>query len=172
MNAPLHLLMARDLGGAVGLRGGLPWTQRGDLKAFAQLTRGSVVLMGRATLESLPRPSGMPLPGRLLVTVSRAPVAWGHRALSPEAGLTLARQLSLERCGGTPVWLIGGAQLTAALAPQLVGAHLTLVQARAQADTFLPDLPLQLVETGPWQQGPRDEHPWRQEVWRAQPRTH
>lgn len=165
MNPRLQLIMARDLGGAIGLNGALPWQQRGDLRHFARLTRGHVILMGRATLDSLPAPRGLPLPGRVLVTVSRRPVPWGHQALNPQAGLALARELSLRHCEGRPVWLIGGAQLTQALASEIDEAELTLIQTQAAGDAWLPQLGLQLVSAGPWQQHPGDDHPWRQEHW-------
>lgn len=67
------LIYATNLSGAIGKittefpGGTLPWTkQRGDLKHFLLTTKGSIVIMGKNTWESIKRP----LVGRVNIVVS------------------------------------------------------------------------------------------------------
>src|SRR3546814_20660066 len=64
------LIAARASNGAIGYQGTIPWHAPHDLKQFASLTRGAILIMGRATFESLPGP----LPGRVSIELgSRRP---------------------------------------------------------------------------------------------------
>ena len=56
----MNLIAAADLNWGIGKDGNLLTHLSGDLKYFKQKTSGKVVVMGRATLESLP--GGNPLP--------------------------------------------------------------------------------------------------------------
>ncbi|MDR1909065.1 MAG: dihydrofolate reductase, partial [Spirochaetaceae bacterium] len=71
----VYIIAAVAQNRAIGNRGGLPWAIPEDLARFRELTsrRGSCVIMGRKTWESIPAPEGRRLPGReLLVLSSRA----------------------------------------------------------------------------------------------------
>ena len=48
------MIVARAQNGVIGRDGTLPWHIPADLKRFKALTMGSVMIMGRATFESLP----------------------------------------------------------------------------------------------------------------------
>jgi dihydrofolate reductase len=101
----------------IGRGGTIPWHLPEDFKWFKQLTTGGIVLMGRKTFESLPKP----LPNRTNVVFTRSP-----RALSKEEAF-LARcgcrplvghwarrlrhsafQLGFERIATREVWLVRG----------------------------------------------------------------
>ena len=53
--------------GFIGFRGKLPWHIPEDLKFFKEKTRGKIILIGRKTLETLPKP----LPGRKHLVITR-----------------------------------------------------------------------------------------------------
>ena len=59
-------IVARGLNGEIGANNKLLWNIPEDLRFFKESTIGHVVLMGRKTFESLPKP----LEGRLVVEVS------------------------------------------------------------------------------------------------------
>lgn len=59
-------IAARGLNGEIGANNKLLWNIPEDLRFFKESTIGHVVLMGRKTFESLPKP----LEGRLVVEVS------------------------------------------------------------------------------------------------------
>lgn len=63
----LSLILATDANGGIGIDGGLPWKRlEGDLPRFEYLTRGTTLIMGRKTFNSLP---GL-LPGRMHYVIS------------------------------------------------------------------------------------------------------
>ena len=64
----MKLILARDENWAIGKGGNLLCHTPGDLKFFKEKTLGKTVVMGRATLESLP--GSKPLPKRTNIVLS------------------------------------------------------------------------------------------------------
>ena len=64
----MNLIAAADQNWGIGKDGGLLVHLPGDLRYFKEKTKGKVVVMGRATLESLPR--GRPLPERTNIVLT------------------------------------------------------------------------------------------------------
>jgi dihydrofolate reductase len=115
----------------IGRSGGLPWRLPEDLKWFKKLTLGHPVVMGRKTMESLPRP----LPGRRNVVVSRA-------LTEVPAGFerTLNLTETVERLQGeSAVSVIGGAQIYEAFFPLCEEVFLSYVFHPYEGDTRLPE---------------------------------
>ena len=85
--------------GFIGVDGTIPWDHPGDRKRLWRLTRGSTIILGRLTWESLPR---RPMRRRRNIVISRNPVegAESFRSL-PEA---------LAACEGD-VWFLGGTRI-------------------------------------------------------------
>ena len=55
MNHPeIVLVLARAANGTIGKDGGMPWHIPADLRHFKQVTKGSPMIMGRKTFDSLP----------------------------------------------------------------------------------------------------------------------
>jgi dihydrofolate reductase len=129
------LVVAVGANGVIGVGGGLPWRLPADLAHFKQLTLGHVLVMGRATYESI----GRPLPGRTTIVLTREP-GWSadgvEVAHSLEAAIERAHQLDDE------VFLVGGATVYAeALESGLVDLMcVTRVAASPDGDTFFPDV--------------------------------
>ena len=122
----LAMIAAVGPGLELGRKGDLVWHIPGDLKNFKKLTLGHPVIMGRKTWESLPK---RPLPGRLNVILSRS--------LSSAEGGTVVSSFeeAMEACGGedTP-FVIGGADVYAAMLPMATRLYITNVDANAPGD--------------------------------------
>ena len=86
--------------GVIGLHGSIPWRHPGDMRRFARVTRGTTVIMGRLTWESMKR---RPLPHRRNIVVSRSEVG----EVETYAGIPAA----LARVTEGDVWFIGGARV-------------------------------------------------------------
>jgi dihydrofolate reductase len=138
---PITLVVARARDGVIGRGGKLPWHIPADLKRFKALTMGSVMVMGRKTFESLP---GL-LPGRRHVVLTKDR-GWS----APGAEVANTADEALHLAGGTPVSVIGGAEIFALFLPVTDRIELTEVLADVEGDAFMPD--------------PRQEGSWRETI--------
>ncbi|MCI7699649.1 MAG: dihydrofolate reductase [Akkermansia sp.] len=114
----------------IGLNNGIPWHLPEDLRNFKRLTMGHPILMGRRTWESL----GRPLPGRQNIVLSRS-------GISVPPGVVLLRHaadLAKTELMHEEVMVIGGAQIYAALLPELERLYVSRVPGVHGADTFFP----------------------------------
>ena len=123
-------IVAMDAQRAIGLHNSIPWRLPEDLKLFKRLTMGHPILMGRKTWESL----GRPLPGRQNIVLTRdaSYIAEGAQVIHHLAEL---EQLELMH---PEVMVIGGAQIYAALLPQMEKLYVSEVPGAHEADTFFP----------------------------------
>ena len=112
----------------IGSAGTIPWHISEDLRFFKRTTLGHVIVMGRKTYESL----GKPLPGRENLVVSRSATLDGVRVF---------RSLSeiVEPTDGRQLYVIGGAELYAALLPRCSEILLTRVSIDVAGDTWFPE---------------------------------
>lgn len=127
----------------IGAEGRIPWHISEDLKFFKRTTLGHVIVMGRKTYDSL----GKPLPGRENWVVSREAEIPGVRVLRSFEAVE-------EPSDGRRLYLIGGAQLYAALLPRCAELLLTRVDREVEGDTFFPDFENhfdagEVLESGP-----------------------
>ena len=139
------IVVARASNGAIGRGGTLPWRLPADLKHFKAVTMGSAMVMGRRTFESLP---GL-LPGRRHIVLTRDP-EW--TAPGAEMARTTCEARSLA--GGSPVSVIGGAEIIALYLPLADAVELTEVHSEPEADTFLPEF-----DAAEWREVSREDHP-------------
>lgn len=134
-------IMARSLDGVIGTPDGtaLPWRIPEDLKRFKRMTTnggsGGVVIMGRRTFDTI----GRALPSRENLVVSRR---WGPRAgevsahdrvwrcASPLDAQRAANEIQANQGGPGTAWVIGGAELYAAMWSQVQRLELTVVGCR------------------------------------------
>jgi dihydrofolate reductase len=127
----------------IGVEGRIPWHISEDLKFFKRTTLGHIIVMGRKTYDSL----GKPLPGRENWVVSREAEIPGVRVLRSFEAVE-------EPSDGCRLYLIGGAQLYAALLPRCSELLLTRVDREVEGDTFFPDFENhfdagEVLESGP-----------------------
>lgn len=137
---PIRLVWARDLRGAIGKNGGLPWFLPADLAHLRETTKHAVCIMGRKTFQSLP--SGH-LPGRPLIVMSKAPTF-----LTPErVGLSRTITDALGRASMIAshfkhiktIDILGGAQIYDLWWPIALEVVETVVHTEIEgADTRIP----------------------------------
>jgi dihydrofolate reductase len=112
----------------IGCEGKIPWHLSEDLKFFKRTTLGHVIVMGRKTFESL----GKPLPGRENWVVSRRASFEGVQMFRDPADVP-------EPADGREVFVIGGAEIYAALLPRCQEILLTHVNRSVPGDTWFPN---------------------------------
>src|SRR5690242_6385711 len=97
--------------GVIGADGDIPWRIPADFAHFKALTMGGVLLMGRATFESI----GRALPGRTTIVLTRDP-SWppgeGFAGVLVAPGLEQALDLAGDLPGET--FVVGGSTVYAA----------------------------------------------------------
>lgn len=116
----------RELGG----NNSLLWNLPGDRKYFRETTRGSTVIMGRKTFESI----GRPLPNRKNIVITRS-------ADFHADGVTICKSLpEALSCAGGDAFIIGGAQIYELAVEHADEIYLTEIDAEfPEADVFFPD---------------------------------
>ncbi|MFV0308762.1 MAG: dihydrofolate reductase [Desertimonas sp.] len=133
--------------GAIGADGGLPWHLPEDFEHFKRTTLGHVLVMGRATFESI----GRPLPDRTTIVLTRNP-RW-----SPPVGVwvagsideALARAVELD----DEVYIAGGAAVYAAAMPHSDVLVISEIPLCPPADTFFPP-----IDPSVWHEAERRHH--------------
>ncbi len=128
--------MAVDNCWGIGRDGCLLFHIPEDMRLFREYTRGKTVVMGRATLQSLP--GGAPLKNRRNIVLSGTAgfAAEGAAVCGSLAGLAAV-------LAGAPkgeVWVIGGEQVYRLLLPFCSRAYVTRVHADGEADRFFPNI--------------------------------
>lgn len=121
----------------IGDAGSIPWHIREDFAHFKAVTMGGVLLMGRATWDSI----GRPLPGRTTIVLTRS-TSWQpgfegvHVAHSLEDALGLASSMDGE------TFVVGGAQIYALALPLATHQILTEIDQSPAGDARYPVFPL------------------------------
>ncbi len=112
----------------IGKDGTIPWRLPEDMKFFKRTTLGNVVLMGRKTYDSI----GKPLPGRENWVLTRQAIDIpGVRILHDVQNIPAASE-------GREIYLIGGAELYAALLPKCHEVLLTRLPSSIEGDAYFP----------------------------------
>ena len=149
MTVTIIAAVARN--GVIGAGGDIPWTLPGEQARFKATTMGHVLVMGRATYESI----GRPLPGRTTIVVTRRE-DWQPEGGHPE-GLLVAGSVegALAWAAGIDdeVFVAGGAQVYAAALPVTDVLLMTWVDAEPDGDTFFPD-----VDWAAWREVSREDN--------------
>ena len=131
----MNLIAAVDRNWGIGKNGDLLFRISKDMKHFARMTKGHVIVVGRKTLESFP--GGKPLPGRLNIVLTHNKSYDGKGALVLTCKEDLFNYLSSLQ---DEVWVAGGGNLYKMLLPYCRYAYITEADATAEADTYMPDL--------------------------------
>ncbi len=132
----MYLIAAADKNWAIGKNGGLLYCLPQDMKFFRETTQGSVVVMGRKTLDSFP--GGKPLKNRVNIVFTRN--ADFEREGVITCGSADGLMKILDGYKDKNVFVIGGEQIYRLLLPYCTRAYITRVNAEAEADSYLPDL--------------------------------
>ena len=137
------LIWAQAANGVIGRDGTLPWHLPEDLAHFQATTRGTTVVMGRGTWDSLPA-KVRPLPGRANIVLTNQ-----QRWQAPGATVVHALDDALAQAAGD-VWVVGGASVyTTAL------AHADQVVVTELQDSFDGDVRAPALDSN-WHRQNRD----------------
>jgi len=135
---PISAIAVIGINRAIGKDSELLWSLKKDMKHFETLTKGSVVIMGRVTWESIPE-KHRPLKDRHNIIITKqdnyeaegAFVAANYFKALQEAQTYANR----HDCG---IFVIGGAQIYELALPYTDTLHLTVVDDEPNADAFFP----------------------------------
>ncbi len=140
----ITMVLAMADNGIIGDAGKLPWYLPADLKHFKAITKGSPMVMGHKTFDSLP---GL-LPGRRHIVLTRDP---NWTAQGAEKASTLDDAIKIA---GTPkISIIGGAQIYKLFENYADKIILTQVHINAHGDTMMDKF-----DTSVWQETQRVYH--------------
>ncbi len=131
----MNLIVAVDIGWGIGKDGGLLYSIPEDMKFFRTMTAGKTVIMGRATLESLP--GGKPLPKRRNIILSRTlpEVPGAEVCKTPEEIVALLKDTPTE-----DIFVIGGESVYRDMLPFCDTAYVTKIEAESEADRHFVNL--------------------------------
>ena len=129
----ISLIVAMDEKRGIGMEGKLPWHLPADLKQFKSLTMNHHIIMGRKTYESI----GRPLPGRIMVVVTRNPAYKAEGCLivhSLEEAIEKARESEEDEA-----FIIGGGEIFTEAIDLADRIYLTQVHANIPVNIFFPE---------------------------------
>ncbi len=132
MTPRVTLVAAVADNGVIGADGDIPWRIPADFAHFKALTLGHVLVMGRATYESI----GRPLPGRITVVLTRDP-DWTADGVLVAPDLATALRLAADV--DEEVFVVGGASVYAEALAVADSQVLTEVHLSPAGDTRYPD---------------------------------
>ena len=137
----------------IGDHGHIPWHIPEDFAHFKATTMGGVLVMGRATYDSI----GRPLPGRTTIVVTRNP-DWSAGGVLVAHSLDDALALGAKQ--GVEVYVAGGTQIYEQALPRATHQVLTEVHRTVPGDAHYPEFdPEDWLET---RREPREGFTW---VW-------
>ena len=127
----ISLVAAFDATKVIGYKGNIPWHLKEDLKIFSDLTKGSAVIMGRKTYESI----GKPLPNRLNIVMTRNPRGLDgvEEVENKEIAIEVASKFSNK------IYVIGGEDIYTEFMPIATSMYLTKININVEGDTFFPN---------------------------------
>jgi dihydrofolate reductase len=138
----INIIVARDKYRVIGVDGDLPeWHLKSDMNRFRELTTGNVVVMGRATYESI----GRPLPNRKNVVVStglqNAPKGVKVAKTYRDAIAYAKKYANKHNCD---IYIIGGQSIydLALRNDNVDNILMTLVNGEFEGDTYFPSIPI------------------------------
>lgn len=124
----------------IGINNTLPWSLPEDMKFFRSKTSGHIMIMGRKTFESLPKP----LPNRFHIIISRqSDYKVNHEQVKIAASIEEAITMAEGLIGPWPeeVFIIGGGQIYKESLAFVNKVYLTIIDKDFEGDAFYPELP-------------------------------
>jgi dihydrofolate reductase len=132
----ISIITAMDKNGLIGKGKTLPWHLPNDLSYFKRLTEGNIIIMGRATHESI----GRPLPNRINIILTRdlsyrANGCYVYNSL--EAILYEYHNFSDKN---EEVFIIGGGKVYHQFLPYADKLYVTEIDHEFEGDTYFPEI--------------------------------
>ncbi|MDO4765591.1 MAG: dihydrofolate reductase [Eubacteriales bacterium] len=122
-----------------------------DLQFFKNKTIGNVVIMGRKTLESLPK--GKPLPNRINLILTRDRNYQCENAIVLHSPEEVMEWLETQRIPEEQVFVSGGAEIYQLFLPFCTVGYITEIDHRFGADRFIE----KIKESPEWEEAERSE---------------
>lgn len=127
----IELIYATSLSGAIGLNGDLPWGHlEADMRWFREHTKDKVVVMGRATWESLPKK----LPNRINVVITNQILDGPDLLVKGDPQFVI--ESLLKEFPTKDIMIIGGAGVYTKFYEYAEKVYVTLVQDVYEGDTY------------------------------------
>ena len=134
----ISAIVAVDENWGIGFNGELLEKIPEDLKRFKKLTKGTVVVMGRKTWDSLPN---KPLPDRLNIIISRQPQFVDFLTISIGMEEAKIRAGMASKDPEDEWFVIGGGQIYKELLPFCDRVYVTKIfKSHDNVDTYFPNL--------------------------------
>ena len=144
MKLAVSMIVAIATNRCIGADNRIPWHLPEDLRHFKRATLGHPVIMGRKTFESILASLGHPLPGRTSIIVTREPeyridrVTPAQRQSLLLADSPLTALEAAESTGAKEAFVIGGAQIYAAMMPATRRLLVTEIAENFTGNAFFP----------------------------------
>lgn len=165
----LSVIVAFAQNRVMGYGHALPWQLADDLKYFARLTAGHVVIVGRKTHESIIKRLGHLLRNRFTIILTGNPRYQFDGCLIAHS-LQEALGLVAEHA---EVFVIGGRRVYEAALPLASRLYITRVLAEPIGDVLFPEYPEAewgLVSSVYHEQDDKNEYPFRLELYKKKER--
>lgn len=135
----LSQISAMTLNRVIGLNNQLPWHLPEDLQFFKEKTKGKIMIMGRKTFDSLPKP----LPSRFHIVITRQNMESQHPLVKYVNDFNQALELSKTLQGEWPeeVFIVGGGEIYKQTLPYVDFVYLTIIEKDFAGDAYFPELP-------------------------------
>lgn len=132
----MQLILAADENWGIGKGGELLCHIPGDLKYFKEKTMGKTMIMGRATLESLPGKKGLPGRRNFVLTSDRSYEAENAIVVHDTGELMAA----LSGTDPDEIMVMGGERVYREFLPRCGVCYITRIYASFDADRFFVNL--------------------------------
>ena len=132
----MNLIVAVDRNWGIGRDGGLLASLPSDMAYFKEHTSGKTVVMGRKTLESMPKKRG--LPNRVNYVLTSQVGYEAERCIVVNSDEELME--ALEQYDSSEVFIIGGSSLYNRYYKMCDKLYITRIDADLNADTFIVNI--------------------------------
>ena len=137
----MHLsqISAMSKNRVIGINNQLPWHLPEDLQFFKEKTKGKIMIMGRKTFDSLPKP----LPGRFHIVISRQKLESSNSMVKYVENFSAAFHLakSLQNIWPEEVFIVGGGEIYRQTLPFTNTLYLTIIEKNFEGDAYFPEIP-------------------------------
>ncbi len=143
----LALIAAIANNNCIGKGGKLPWHVPEDLAYFKKITKGTVVIMGRKTWESIPT-AFRPLPHRTNVVLT------SQEGYAVPKGVEVYQELAkaLDAHRAENIMIIGGATIYNQTIDKADTLYITYIHETVHGDAFFPT-----IDPAVWRETDRDD---------------
>ena len=123
----------------LGSNNSIPWDIKEDMKHFADLTKGHIIIMGRKTYETIPV-TKRPLKDRFNIVLTSEPFKYGSDNNLVFTNFNNVSKLltSLEH-KYSKAFIIGGSQIYADFLPKATHLYITKIDKLYACDSFFPE---------------------------------